>query len=195
MIYTIILAAGAGSRIGNKPKALLIAPQGRNFVTTIAHTVREAGGGGVSAVIGPPHGDAVKKGLPPGVGAMTNPRPDRGMLSSVQTGIMALPSNAVAVLVWPVDVPTVQVATVRAILSASPGRIIVPTYNKKGGHPVRIPRERFGEIMALDGEATLKDLIASKPELVERLAVDDKGILVDVDTQADFDALAATAKK
>jgi|GEM_PF-823854 len=194
MIYTIILAAGEGTRVGNKPKALLIGPQGRNFVTTIAHTVREAGGGGVSAVIGPPHGDLVKKGLPPGVGAMTNPRPDRGMLSSIQSGIAALPANAVAVLVWPVDVPTVQVATIRAILSAAPGKLVVPTFNKKGGHPVRIPRDRFGEIMALDNEKTLKDVIDAKPEQVERLAVDDKGVLVDVDTLADLEALIGTKK-
>jgi molybdenum cofactor cytidylyltransferase len=185
MIWAVVLAAGASSRMG-EPKALLRARDGRRFVDAVAATARAGGGGGVVVVVGPPHGEAIRRALPPGVGTAWNPRPERGMLSSVQAGIAALPGNASAALIWPVDIPFVAAATVRAILDVRPGTIVVPTHNKKGGHPMRVPRRLFGEIAALDPERGLKALVEAHAREVERLAVADRGVLVDVDTPDDY---------
>jgi CTP:molybdopterin cytidylyltransferase MocA len=107
MIQAVVLAAGASTRMAavGGPKALLRGPDGRTFVTRIVETARAAGVGGVMVVVGPPHGEAIKKALPVGAGAVTNPRPERGMLSSVQAAIQELPRTATAALIWPVDVP------------------------------------------------------------------------------------------
>jgi molybdenum cofactor cytidylyltransferase len=191
MIYAVVLAAGASTRMAavGGPKALLRAPDGRTFLARIVETARAAGAGGVLVVVGPPHGDAIKKALPSGAGVVVNPRPERGMLSSVQSGILALPRTTVAALIWPVDVPYVGLETVRAILAASPGKLIVPQHGAdkkvRGGHPVRVPRARFAELTALDPEVGLKALIDARPDNVERLSVADKNILVDIDTPED----------
>ena len=189
MIYTLVLAAGSSTRLGGHPKALLTTTTGKTFVQQIAETAKAAGSGGVYVVIGAPHGDPIKKRLPPGVGTCTNPRPDRGMLSSIESGLQSLPQNASGVLIWPVDHPLVHVDTVRAILSAAPSKIIVPIHNGKGGHPVRIPRARFGDISSLSPDVGLRQLFELHADKVERLNVDDEGIHVDVDTQADYDKL------
>jgi molybdenum cofactor cytidylyltransferase len=185
MIYAVILAAGSSTRMEGKPKALLRDSHNQTYLTRIAVNAREGGAGGVLVVVGPPHGDAVKKALPPGVAAAVNPRPERGMLSSVQSGINAVPRGCTGVLVWPVDVPFVKSTTVRALINAPGAKLVLPTHQGKGGHPLRIPQQLFAEVMALDGDGGLKALIDARPNAVERLAVDDPAVLIDVDTPDD----------
>jgi CTP:molybdopterin cytidylyltransferase MocA len=195
VIWAVVLAAGASARMG-EIKALLPAGAGRTFVGAIAEAARAGGCGGVLVVVGPPHGDAIRRALPPGASAALNPRPERGMLSSVQAGLAALPATATAALVWPVDVPWVRAETVRQILAAAPGKIIVPTHNKagkaRGGHPLRLPRAVFAQAAALDVDGGLKALLDARPELVERLPVADGYVLVDVDTPQDLAKLRPT---
>jgi CTP:molybdopterin cytidylyltransferase MocA len=188
MIALVVLAAGASSRMGAAgPKALVRGPDGRSFLERVSQSARAGGAGQVVVVLGPPHGAEIRRALPPGSSSAWNPLPDRGMLSSVQAGIAALPAAATAALIWPVDVPLVEPETVRAILAAHPGKIVIPCVRDpkgklRGGHPLRIPRARFAELAALDPELGLKALIEARPDEVERLEVADRGILVDVDT-------------
>jgi CTP:molybdopterin cytidylyltransferase MocA len=198
MIWAVVLAAGASSRMG-EVKALLPAGNGRSFVGAIGEAARAGGCGGVLVVVGPPHGDAVRRALPPGASAALNPRPERGMLSSVQAGLAALPMTTSAALIWPVDVPFVAAATVRRILDATPGKIIVPVHNNRGrargGHPLRLPRAFFGQVQTMDLELGLKGLLEAQAAAVERLTVDDANVLVDVDTPEDYARLRTTARR
>jgi CTP:molybdopterin cytidylyltransferase MocA len=188
MIYAVVLSAGASSRMGGKPKALLRDSRNLTYLSRVAGTAREGGAGGVIVVVAHPHADAIKKALPPGAAAVVNPLPDRGMLSSVQSGINAVPTQCTGVLVWPVDIPFVKASTVRALIEARPGRVALPRYQGKGGHPVRIPRPLFADVMSLEGDAGLKGLFDLRPNLVERIDVDDPSVLVDIDTPADASA-------
>jgi molybdenum cofactor cytidylyltransferase len=187
MIYAVVLAAGASERMGGQPKALLRTPEGRSYLQSITDAAKAGGASGVVVVVGPPHGDKIRKSLPAGVAPTINPKPDRGMLSSVQAGIAALPYNALGALVWPVDIPYVRPETVRALLASAGNKIVIPTHKGQGGHPVRIPRARFGELASLDPDAGLKALIDARPDQVERMEVEDRGVLVDVDTPEDHE--------
>ena len=194
MIYAVVLAAGASSRMEGKPKALLRDSRNVTYLSRIASTAREGGAGGVIVVVGQPHADAIKKALPAGAAAVINTLPERGMLSSVQAGVNAVPTQCTSVLIWPVDVPFVKAATVRALIEHRAGRIAVPRHQGKGGHPVRIPRPFFADVMGLaDGDMGLKALYDARPNLVERVDVDDAAVLVDVDTPADAAAAEARA--
>jgi CTP:molybdopterin cytidylyltransferase MocA len=180
-IMTVVLAAGASSRMGT-PKAL-VDLDGATFATRINNAARSGGVGGVLFVVGPPDGDRVKAKLPPGAAAVWNPDPSRGMLSSVQTAVQAaVPRGTTAILVWPVDQPSVRAETVRQILDAAPGKIIVPRHAGKGGHPVRIPAKFFPQLVALPVDAGLHGLLDAQRESVVYLDVDDPGVTRDFDT-------------
>ena len=87
----VILAAGAGTRLGGVAKALLEARDGRTFLATIVGTAREVGLVDAVVVVGPPYGDAVAAAARAlGVRVVTNPEPARGMSSSVALGFAAL---------------------------------------------------------------------------------------------------------
>jgi molybdenum cofactor cytidylyltransferase len=185
VIWAVVLAAGGSTRMG-RPKALLQVGDGRSFVQAIADAACDGGCGGVVIVVGSPHGDELRQALPAGASSIVNAQPERGMLSSVQAGVAALPAAATGALVWPVDVPLVEPETVRAILSVAPDRIVVPAHGQRGGHPVRIPRRLFGAVAALDPARGLRALLETHATEVERLGVNDRGVLVDFDTPEDY---------
>ncbi len=184
MTAALVLAAGASTRMG-EPKALLLMPDGRCYVEAVAACARAGGCDRVLVVVGPPHGDAVCARLPAGVATVWNSAPERGMLSSVQSGLAALTAEVEAALVWPVDIPFVDGATVRALVAHS-GTIVVPVHNDRGGHPLRLSRAHFAEVMTLDPSRGLRALLDAHPAEVTRLAVADRAVLVDVDTPDDY---------
>lgn len=195
MIACVILAAGRSSRMGDgPPKALLSDGAGRTFLGRIAATARAGGAASVLCVVGPPHGETIRRALPAGVAAAWNAQPDRGMLSSVQAGLGQLPAGAAAALIWPVDVPLVRAETVQRLIAAGRGRIALPAVKGKGGHPLYLPRARFAEVLSLDPARGLKALLDARAAEVLRLAVDDPGVLHDVDTPADLRGLSGRAR-
>jgi CTP:molybdopterin cytidylyltransferase MocA len=183
MIAAVVLAAGASTRMGS-PKALLPARDGRRFVDTIVATAKEAGADHVVCVVAPPHGEEVARALAD-VTVTWNQAPELGMLSSVQAGVAALPKQARAALVWPVDTPFVAAATVRVLMMHA-HNIVVPVHNNRGGHPIVIPQRFFAELLAMPSERTLRALVGAHAADVTRLVVADKNVLVDVDTPADY---------
>ena len=67
------------------------------------------------------------------------------MLSSISCGLRAL-APVEGVLLWPVDVPLVQTATIKTLLAADRRRWLVPTFADRGGHPVWLPSEQFDDV-------------------------------------------------
>ena len=187
-VAAVVLAAGASTRMG-AAKALLQLADGRRYVDAIVETARAGGCAEVVVVLGPPHGEAIRAALPPSVRTAWNPAPERGMLSSVQAGLMALAADGdpavSAALVWPVDIPFVAPSTVRTLV-VHDGTIVVPLHNGRGGHPMRVGREHFAEVMTLDPSRGLKGLFDAHAGAVTRLPVDDRAVLVDVDTPEDY---------
>ena len=113
-IAAIILSAGEGRRAGG-PKAFLPI-DGTCFLARIAGTLAAAGLEPVVAVVRAQDLDAARACAPSAVFAV-NPRPERGMLSSVRTGIDATGARD-GYCIIPVDHPLVQVETVRTLAAA-----------------------------------------------------------------------------
>jgi len=67
--------------------------------------------------------------------------------------------------------------------SASPGRIIIPVYQGRKGHPTLFP---YHVIMELRKCETLRDLIHSHGERILYLGVTDEGTVLDMDTPEDY---------
>jgi CTP:molybdopterin cytidylyltransferase MocA len=82
-IAAVILAAGAGQRLGGVAKALLPHPAG-SYLAAIAATAREVGLVDAVVVVGAPFGDEVAAHARQlGLRVRVNPAPERGMASSV----------------------------------------------------------------------------------------------------------------
>lgn len=201
----IVLAAGEGRRMGGKAKGGLRLPDGRTFVAAIVECAREAGCEEVIVVVGPPHEEEMRaEAEAAGAVVVRNGEPGRGMVSSLAEGLVLLergsgygirgsgPGVGVGVgvaLAWPVDHPRVKVETVRAILAAATvERVVVPFYGGRGGHPTAFGRDHWPALLALPVGGA-RAVVASRPELVDCLVVGDPGVVIDVDTPADYDKI------
>lgn len=188
-VAAIVLAAGRARRFGAQK---LLAPYGGSTVVrTVVDTVRAAGVDYV-VVVGGPGGDAVRAsvgGAP--VTWVENPAPERGLSSSVATGIGVLPSNVGAVLMVLGDQPTVSVQVVQQVVTAwrhGGGPVVAPRYRGLRGNPVLFDSTLFESLAALEGEHGARDLIAADPGRVTMVDVAEPPPM-DIDTPGDYDEL------
>jgi molybdenum cofactor cytidylyltransferase len=86
------------------------------------------------------------------------------------------------------DMPHVQPATIQALAEAlrQGADIAVPTYRKQRGNPVAFSRSHLAQLLQLSGDRGARSLLLEFP--VTEIAVDDAGILRDIDTPADLSA-------
>ena len=192
----VLLAAGASRRMGS-PKALL--PFGEtNILERGVQNLRDAGADPIAVVLGF-HEEKIRAVCPGlfrnGVWAVTNPRPERGMLSSVQCGMRAVlekiesrESKAETVLIALLDQPFVPPGVYMS-LTLRTGRkpIAAPQYGERSGHPIAVSISLADEILALDPERqTLRGLLRADPRRVERVPVNTGAVLRDMDAPSDY---------
>lgn len=183
----VILAAGAGTRLGGVAKALL--PVGdETYLGRIARLARLAGTVRLIVVVGAPHGRAVgdaARALE--LGVVVNPRPERGMASSIALGFSAMAHHDVdAAWLWPVDHPGVELRTLET-LAASLGHheVAQPRCDGRGGHPPLVARALFARLAACgDLPHGARDVMATAS--IVRVAVPDRAVIRDIDTPTDL---------
>jgi CTP:molybdopterin cytidylyltransferase MocA len=191
-IVAVVLAAGAGRRMGGRPKALLTLDS-ESFLARVVRTCRD-GGCDEIWVVAPPE--------PPAVLALVrllrarsvvNSAPERGMFSSVQVGVRTVTESRAAaadVLVFPVDHPRVQASTVGALLAARARATvrnwIRPVYEGRGGHPILIPGSATTGLLDRDPHEPLRDALRGIGLEPLDVPVDDPGILANVNVLGDL---------
>jgi molybdenum cofactor cytidylyltransferase len=121
-----------------------------------------------------------------------NPNYAQGeMLSSLRTGIQALPPAAPAFLLALADQPAVSHDTISRLISSFPAEsyhppLILPIYGGKRGHPLVISTMLNCEIRDLSPGESLKSVVHRHLSHAMLLPVDDPAILEDLDTPDDF---------
>jgi molybdenum cofactor cytidylyltransferase len=111
----------------------------------------------------------------------------RGIGHSIAAGV-AERASAHGWLVLPGDMPVVKPATLRAVaLALAEHPVACAQYRGRRGYPVGFAAELYSELVMLSGDDGARRLIARYPAHGEE--VDDPGVLVDVDTVADLEAL------
>jgi molybdenum cofactor cytidylyltransferase len=121
-VGAVLLAAGAGARMGGRPKALLELG-GVPLVLRQLIALSGAGVDEVAVVLGH-HGDAVEaaiRSLP--ITLVRNPSPDDGQVSSVRLGLAALSPKLDAVIVALADQPLIDTQDIVALISATARRV------------------------------------------------------------------------
>lgn len=209
-VAAIVPAAGASRRMG-EPKLLLPFHGPAGGETVIGSTLAALFGGGAGrvCVVTRPDDSRLRERLAhlPGVLLAVNPEPERGMLSSILSGLDALGGPAALaerqeiVLVSPADLPALSPGTVAAVAAAVASRsegaaLAVPVHRTgKRGHPLAVAPGLVHELPGLDPSVGLRQLLDrhSGPEggaLVE-VPVDDPGCVRDVDTPEDYRRLVS----
>jgi len=185
----VLLAAGAGTRLGRGPKALL-PYRGRALVEIAAETLLAGGCQEVVVVLGA-DAQAVSAGanLEP-YRIVLNHDWSSGMGSSFLAGDAAAHANS-HILVALVDQPGLTVSTVsRLLVSHQPGRITSAAYSSadspgvlRRGHPMVIDAGlRPAVASTVYGDAGARGFLRQKPWLVDLIDCSDESTGEDVDT-------------
>ena len=127
---------------------------------------------------------AVIKEMP--VNIVLNNNQESEMAESVRIGLRAVAENSAGVMVCLSDHPLVSVETLKAFMHCfleTPDKIIIPLYKGKRGHPTLFPRNVIKEIFE---QKTLRDVIQVDKSRLRFLPVQDKGVMLDIDTNEDY---------
>lgn len=118
---------------------------------------------------------------------------DPGMFISVQAGLRNAGVSDV-VLIFPGDIPLVSRETAGAVRDAvlrGMRGIAVPVHGGRHGHPVGISGRYSAELLQMSSHATLRQFLQAHETDVELVPVDDEGMLMDLDTPAEYDAIVS----
>ncbi|QEA12936.1 nucleotidyltransferase family protein [Comamonas flocculans] len=191
----VLLAAGAGRRMGSRPKALLLR-DGEPLLLRQARLLAAAGCAPVVVVLGH-HREAILQVLQAAQGShphlqwTTNPTPEEEPASSLRCGLAALPASLTTVLVALGDQPLLELPDFSAILHAwrarQPGtELVVPTHHGQPGHPLV-----FGALLrqAVQQGDSVRQWRRAHPERVQTLAADHARYTTDADTPESLQSL------
>lgn len=114
-----------------------------------------------------------------------------GMGYSIATGVGARP-DAAGWLILPGDMPMVLPSTLRSVARELRHHTVVYAQHRgQRGHPVGFAAELYSELVALKGDEGARRLVARYP--AHGVEVDDPGVLIDIDTEADLAGARAGA--
>ncbi|WP_437275649.1 NTP transferase domain-containing protein [Sorangium sp. So ce375] len=196
-VITIVLAAGAGKRLGG-PKALLAWPSatkgGAERPLAIAHAEARlsAESARVLVVVRSSVFHALLAHVQPGIDLVSWTAPDdAGPAGSLAVAAPRI-GDADAVVVTPVDVPPARTATVARLLarleadasSATPPLAVRPRHLGRGGHPVVLRTEALQRYLEADPPPLRDHLRALGNRCVDE-EVDDPGVLHDLNVPVD----------
>jgi molybdenum cofactor cytidylyltransferase len=193
-IAALVLAAGRSTRMAPANK-LTVEIDGVPMARRAVDAARASQAEPVVAVIGhdaPRVRDALAGST---VTIVENPDYAAGLSTSLRVGLAALPAQLDGVVVMLGDMPRVSARHIDRLIAAfnpTEGRAIcVPTHRAKRGNPVLWDARFFAEMQALAGDAGARSLLARHADQVCEVAMDDDGVLLDVDTPAALQALRA----
>ena len=195
VVGAVLLAAGAGSRLGGRPKSLLEL----GGVPLIRRQLIALSGAGVDEVVVVlgHHSEAIEAAVcdfP--VSLARNLSPDDGQASSVRVGLAALGGKLDAVLVALADQPLINAQDISELIAAFKKRstgtqMVVPRCQGEPGNPVIFDAALREEWLAGDVNAACRGWRELNPERVQWLDTANSRYRVDIDTPDDLERFTA----
>lgn len=186
----ILLAAGAGRRFGGDK---LLAPLHGRALVLHALSPLQATVDQVIAVVRPDAGALAELLEHAGAQVVESAQAHLGMGHSLACAARHAPEPA-DVLVSLGDMPVIQPDTIRRLRQTleNGAAIVVPTLHGRRGHPVGFASRLRASLACLQGDQGARAVLLRHAAQVQEIAVDDAGILRDIDTPDDLTATAGT---
>jgi len=195
MIYGVVLAAGASSRMGQSKAAMAFGTTGETVLSRIVSVLLQGGLPKIAVVAGA-HIDAVRRAMPhhePRASLVEHPGWADGQLSSLLAGLNAIDEPALeGLMVTLVDVPLISPPTVALVIREwrrTRAPIVRPANGERHGHPVIFDRSVFEDLRAADLNVGAKAVFATYRDRIVNVEVEDAGAFEDIDTPADYERL------
>lgn len=197
----IILAAGAGSRLGGGK--LMLMWQGKPIVRHVLDTAMAVSVyNPVIAVVGC-ESEQMRSHLARDSQAsqnlllVENQDWKTGQSSSLRAGIETLvsmpgSSHLKGVIIMLGDQPLIMPETLTYLASqhvSAHAKATAPFFGNRRGNPVILSPELFSDVLLLGGDKGARELIAGLGDTLNRVDVDDPGVVKDIDTQDDYYSL------
>ena len=193
VVGAVLLAAGAGTRLGGRPKSLLEL----GGVPLIRRQLIALSGAGVDEVVVVlgHHAEAIEAAVREfPVTLARNPSPDDGQASSVRIGLQGLTGKLDAVVVALADQPMINAQDITALIGAFKKRgeasMVVPRVAGEPGNPVIFEAELRDQWLAGDVNGACRRWREAHPERVLWLDTDNQRYRVDIDTPEDLERFA-----
>ncbi len=186
-VAAILLAAGQSRRMGAfKP---LLPFGNKTVIECCIDYLKQGGAETIVAVLG--HRANEIRQRVKHVTIAINPDPDSEMGASIAAGVRQLPTDAKCVLIALADHPAIPATVVSELIEEwqRGARLVVPTYQNRGGHPVLVDLGFQTQLLSLDQTGGLRSLFEAHPNDVKRLPVDSPFVARDMDTWDDYVAL------
>ncbi len=197
----VLMAAGAGRRMGHRPKSLLLR-DGEPLLLRQIRLLVQAGAAHIVVVLGH-HAQALQAVLaqaqarvPPAVSLrwVVNSAPDEGPGSSLRCGLVALPPDVDELLVLLADQPLLELQDLQTMLAAWRGRdagveLVVPQHAGQPGHPIVFGAALRQAVMQATGGQGVREWRRAHPGQVQAVLLDHARCTTDVDTPEDLQRL------
>lgn len=181
-VSAVVLAAGMGTRMGAAKQLLPF--RGKSLLEHVLDSLRATEAAEIVLVLGFA-AEEIRQRVPlDAAKVVLNDAYREGMASSLRAGIASVDPTSEAALIVLADQPFVRPDTMNRLI-AETHTVAIPTYKGKRGNPVRIGRRLFPRALRLSGDTGCRALFSAHADEIAEIPVDDPGILIDFDTQAD----------
>ena len=188
MISCVLLSAGYSQRFGS-PKALASLGK-KKVIEHLQDKLVSAHIDEVIVVLGA-HRDDIKAYLlkHKKVKVVYNKDYNLGQTSSLKAGLQALSPESLGFFLLPVDFPLIETETIEELIDAyrrHDPRLLIPTYEKRKGHPPLFSLRLREELLGLDNNLGINTIVRKYEAQTYFLPVKDPGVVLTFNTQEEF---------
>ena len=160
-ITAVLLAAGRASRMGREKLLLMLGE--KPVIWHVVRSVCDAGLSDIVVVANPRNEDSIRQALNRlNVRIVCNPSYQQGLASSIATGVAAVGSDAIALLLVQGDQPFVTAEMLRLLVTdwrENKADFVAASYDGITTTPVLFGRALFGEMAALEGDVGARSVL------------------------------------
>jgi molybdenum cofactor cytidylyltransferase len=186
----VLLAAGAGSRMGHRPKCLL-ERDGQALIRRTAQCLLDAGIQEVVVVLGHYAQEVAPAVAGLAVTVVINPHPEQGIISSQRLGLQSLSATCDAVVMCLADQPLIETQDITDLLQAFADRpsntdVVFPQVQGQPGNPVALSAAVRLAVLQANDDFGCQTWRQHHRALVHGWASNNPHYITDLDSQADI---------